>query len=146
LSERESIDPSGVFADIGGGTPSIAEPGIVVEFFDFLTRAEPFHERELETRLVRDVEKFLLELGQGFAFAGRQYRLDVGDENFQLDLLFYYHLRPRAFVVIEWKKGKFKPEYAGTVDLASKRQVVKGRADGRPVTVVPSSQRPQRAR
>lgn len=47
--------------------------------FDFLTLSEPFHERELETQLVRDVEKFLLELGQGFAFVGRQYRLDVGD-------------------------------------------------------------------
>ncbi len=63
--------------------------------FDFLTLTEPFHERELETQLVRDVEKFLLELGQGFAFVGRQYRLDVGGEDFYLDLLFY-HLRLRG--------------------------------------------------
>ena len=84
--------------------------------FDFLTLSEPFHERELETALVRHLEKFLLELGQGFAFVGRQYRLDVGDEDFYIDLLFY-HLRLRAFVVIDLKKGKFKPEYAGKLNF-----------------------------
>jgi predicted nuclease of restriction endonuclease-like (RecB) superfamily len=84
--------------------------------FDFLTLTERFHERELETELVRHLEKFLLELGQGFAFVGRQYRLDVGEEEFYIDLLFY-HLRLRAFVVIELKKGKFKPEYAGKLNF-----------------------------
>jgi predicted nuclease of restriction endonuclease-like (RecB) superfamily len=84
--------------------------------FDFLTLAEPFHERELETALVRHLEKFLLELGRGFAFVGRQYRLDVGNEDFYIDLLFY-HLRLRAFIVIDLKKGKFKPEYAGKLNF-----------------------------
>lgn len=84
--------------------------------FDFLTLAEPFHERELETALVRHLEKFLIELGQGFAFVGRQYRLDVGNEDFYIDLLFY-HLRLRAFIVIDLKKGKFKPEYAGKLNF-----------------------------
>ncbi len=84
--------------------------------FDFLTLTEPFQERELETALVRHLEKFLLELGQGFTFVGRQYRLDVGDEDFYIDLLFY-HLRLRAFVVIDLKKGKFKPEYAGKLNF-----------------------------
>jgi len=84
--------------------------------FDFLTLEEPFHERELEAHLVRDVQQFLIELGQGFAFVGRQYRLDVGDEDFYIDLLFY-HLRLRAFVVIDLKKGKFKPEYAGKLNF-----------------------------
>lgn len=84
--------------------------------FDFLTLAEPFQERELETGLVRHLEKFLLELGQGFAFVGRQFRLDVGDEDFYIDLLFY-HLRLRAYIVIELKKGKFKPEYAGKLNF-----------------------------
>lgn len=83
---------------------------------DFLTLTEPFQERELETELVRHLEQFLLELGQGFAFVGRQYRLDVGDEDFYIDLLFY-HLRLRAFVVIDLKKGKFKPEYAGKLNF-----------------------------
>jgi predicted nuclease of restriction endonuclease-like (RecB) superfamily len=84
--------------------------------FDFLTLEEPFHERELETGLLRHVEKFLLELGQGFAFVGRQYPLTVSDNEFYLDLLFY-HLKLRCFVVIELKKGKFKPEYAGKVNF-----------------------------
>lgn len=84
--------------------------------FDFLTLAEPFQERELETGLIQHLEKFLLELGQGFAFVGRQFRLDVGGDDFYIDLLFY-HLRLRAFVVIELKKGKFKPEYAGKLNF-----------------------------
>ncbi len=84
--------------------------------FDFLTLAEPFHERELETQLVRHLEKFLLELGQGFAFVGRQYRLSVSNEDYHIDLLFY-HLRLRAFVVIDLKVGSFKPEYAGKLNF-----------------------------
>jgi predicted nuclease of restriction endonuclease-like (RecB) superfamily len=84
--------------------------------FDFLTLEEPFHERELETGLLVHVEKFLLELGQGFAFVGRQYHLDVGQEDFYLDLLFY-HLRLRCFVVVDLKKGPFKAEYAGKMNF-----------------------------
>lgn len=84
--------------------------------FDFLTIEEPFHERELETGLVRHLEKFLLELGQGFAFVGRQHKLTVSDQDFYLDLLFY-HLKLRAFVVIELKRGEFRPEYAGKMNF-----------------------------
>lgn len=84
--------------------------------FDFLTLEGTFRERELETELVQHLEKFLLELGQGFAFVGRQYRLDVGGEDFHIDLLFY-HLRLRAFVVIDLKTGPFKPEYAGKLNF-----------------------------
>lgn len=84
--------------------------------FDFLTLEEPFHERELEIGLVHHLEKFLLELGQGFAFVGRQYQLEVSDKDFYIDLLFY-HLKLRCFVVIELKKGDFKPEYAGKMNF-----------------------------
>jgi predicted nuclease of restriction endonuclease-like (RecB) superfamily len=84
--------------------------------FDFLTLEEPFKERELETELVRNLEKFLLELGQGFAFIGRQYHLDIGDSDFYIDLLFY-HLVLRCFIVIELKKGAFKPDYAGKMNF-----------------------------
>ena len=84
--------------------------------FDFLTLEEPFHERELETGLIRHLEKFLLELGSGFAFVGRQYHLEVSDRDFYLDLLFY-HLKLRCFIVIELKKGDFKPEYAGKMNF-----------------------------
>ena len=85
-------------------------------FFDFLTLEEPFHERELETGLIRHLEKFLLELGSGFAFVGRQYHLEVSDKDFYLDLLFY-HLKLRCFIVVELKKGDFKPEYAGKMNF-----------------------------
>jgi predicted nuclease of restriction endonuclease-like (RecB) superfamily len=84
--------------------------------FDFLTLEPGFHERELEVGLVRHLEKFLLELGQGFAFVGRQYHLDIGDDDFYIDLLFY-HLRLRCFVVIDLKRGEFKPEYAGKMNF-----------------------------
>jgi predicted nuclease of restriction endonuclease-like (RecB) superfamily len=84
--------------------------------FDFLTLEPSFHERELETALVAHLEKFLLELGQGFAFVGRQYHLTVGDSDFYIDLLFY-HLKLRAYVVIELKRGDFKPEFAGKLNF-----------------------------
>lgn len=84
--------------------------------FDFLTLDEPFHERELETGLIAHLEKFLLELGQGFAFVGRQYHIDVGEQDYYIDLLFY-HLRLRCYIVIELKRGAFKPEYAGKMNF-----------------------------
>ena len=84
--------------------------------FDFLTLEEPFHERELETGLIAHLEKFLLELGQGFAFVGRQYHVDLAEQDFYIDLLFY-HLRLRCYVVIDLKRGTFKPEYAGKMSF-----------------------------
>ena len=84
--------------------------------FDFLTLEEPFHERELETGLLLHLEKFLLELGRGFAFVGRQHHLEISDRDFYLDLLFY-HLQLRCYIVIELKKGDFKPEYAGKMNF-----------------------------
>jgi len=84
--------------------------------FDFLTLDETFRERELETGLVQHLEKFLIELGQGFAFVGRQYHLDIGEKDFYIDLLFY-HLKLRCFIVIDLKKGEFKPDYAGKINF-----------------------------
>ncbi len=84
--------------------------------FDFLTLEEPFHERELETGLLRHVEKFLLELGQGFAFLGRQYHLILEDRDFYMDLLFC-HVRLRCYVMIDLKRGELKPEYAGEMNF-----------------------------
>jgi predicted nuclease of restriction endonuclease-like (RecB) superfamily len=79
--------------------------------FDFLSLGKNAHEREVEKGLVAHIEKFLLELGTGFSFVGRQYHLEVGDQDFYIDLLFY-HLKLRCFVVIELKDKDFKPEYA----------------------------------
>ncbi|CTP90228.1 PDDEXK nuclease domain-containing protein [Xanthomonas graminis] len=80
--------------------------------FDFLGLGEQAQEREIESALVQHVTDFLLELGAGFAFVGRQVLLDVGGEEFFIDLLFY-HLKLRCYVVIELKAGKFKPEHLG---------------------------------
>ena len=84
--------------------------------FDFLTLDKPFRERELEAGLVKHLERFLLELGAGFAFVGRQVHLDVAEEDFYMDLLFY-HLRLRSFIVVDLKIGPFKPEYAGKINF-----------------------------
>ncbi|MFH1653354.1 MAG: PDDEXK nuclease domain-containing protein [Pseudomonadota bacterium] len=84
--------------------------------FDFMTLEEPFHERELETGLIKHLEKFLIELGQGFAFVGRQYHVEVSENDFYIDLLFY-HLKLRSYIVIELKKGPFKPEHAGKMNF-----------------------------
>ena len=80
--------------------------------FDFLGLTEKAQEREIENALVQHVTEFLLELGAGFAFVGRQVLLDVGGDEFFIDLLFY-HLKLRCYVVIELKGGKFKPEHLG---------------------------------
>ncbi|MCQ6958421.1 PDDEXK nuclease domain-containing protein [Mucilaginibacter aquariorum] len=84
--------------------------------FDFLNLAENHFERELEDGLVGHMTKFLLELGNGFSYVGRQYPLQIGGEDYYIDLLFY-HLRLRCFVVIELKAGKFIPEYAGKLNF-----------------------------
>jgi len=84
--------------------------------FDFLTLAEDAHEKEVETGLIEHIQKFLVELGIGFAFAGRQYPLDVGGKDYRIDLLFY-HLKLRCFVVVELKADEFKPEYAGKMNF-----------------------------
>lgn len=84
--------------------------------FDFLTLTETYKERELENALVENITKFLLELGSGFAYVGKQVLLKVGDEEFFIDLLFY-HLKLRAYVVIELKATDFKPEFAGKLSF-----------------------------
>ncbi|HEY5283866.1 MAG TPA: PDDEXK nuclease domain-containing protein [Polyangia bacterium] len=84
--------------------------------FDFLGTADPRREREVEQALVEHVQRFLLELGAGFAFVGRQVRLEVGDETFLLDLLFY-HLKLRRYVVIELKATPFRPGDVGQINL-----------------------------
>ena len=84
--------------------------------FDFLTMSDDVHECELETGLIDHVRKFLLELGEGFAFVGQQHLLEVGGEDFYIDLLFY-HLKLRCYIVIELKSRPFKPEYAGKMNF-----------------------------
>lgn len=84
--------------------------------FDFIPFREDMVERDIEEALVRDVTRLLLELGTGFAFLGNQYHLNVGGDDFYIDLLFY-NLNLRSYVVIELKTGEFKPENAGQLNF-----------------------------
>lgn len=84
--------------------------------FDFLGTADPRREREVEQALVDHVQKFLLELGAGFAFVGRQVPLEVGDSDFRVDLLFY-HYKLHCFVVVELKAVPFEPGFIGQLNL-----------------------------
>lgn len=84
--------------------------------FDFLTLREKYDEKELEEALVTQLTRFLLELGAGFSYVGRQRKLEVEGDEFFIDLLFY-HTRLHCYVVIELKAGKFKPEFAGKLNF-----------------------------
>jgi predicted nuclease of restriction endonuclease-like (RecB) superfamily len=84
--------------------------------FDFLSLGSEAKERDLERGLIAQLQKFLLELGVGFAFVGSQYPLEVDGEDFFIDLLFY-HLKLRCFVVIDLKMDQFRPEYAGKMNF-----------------------------
>lgn len=84
--------------------------------FDFIPFKADMLERDIENELVKNVTALLLELGKGFAFLGNQYHLEVGGEDFYIDLLFY-NLNLRCYVVIELKTGEFRPEYAGKLNF-----------------------------
>ncbi len=84
--------------------------------FDFLTLSADAQERDLERGLLERLRKFLIELGVGFAFVGSQYHLEIGGQDFYLDLIFY-HLKLRCFVVIDLKVEEFKPEFAGKMNF-----------------------------
>lgn len=84
--------------------------------FDFLSLTDEYNERELEKSLVTHISEFLLELGAGFAYVGKQVPLQVGDRDFFLDLLFY-HTKLHCFVVVELKTGDFEPEHAGKLNF-----------------------------
>jgi predicted nuclease of restriction endonuclease-like (RecB) superfamily len=84
--------------------------------FDFLTLHSDAHERDLEKGLLDHIQKFLLELGVGFAFVGRQYHMEISGKDYYLDLLFY-HLRLRCYVVIDLKMKTFEPEFAGKMNF-----------------------------
>lgn len=84
--------------------------------FDFLCLTKGYQEKELENALIENITKFLLELGSGFAFVGKQYKLIVGGEEFRIDLLFY-HINLKCYVVVELKATEFKPEFAGKLSF-----------------------------
>jgi len=84
--------------------------------FDFLEMSEDYSEREMELGLIKNIRKFLLEMGGDFAFIGNQYKLEVGEDEFYIDLLLY-HRQLQSLVAIELKTTKFKPEHAGQMQF-----------------------------
>jgi len=84
--------------------------------FDFLTLSEKAIEKDIEEQLVKHITAFLLELGEGFSFVGRQVPLKIEDEDFFIDLLFY-HIKLKCYIVVELKSVKFRAEYAGKMNL-----------------------------
>ncbi|MBQ9552614.1 MAG: DUF1016 family protein [Clostridia bacterium] len=98
--------------------------------FDFIPFKEDVLEKDIETALVQDVTKLLLELGTGFAFVGEQYHLNVAGDDYYIDLLFY-NINLHCYVVIELKTGEFKPEYAGKLNfyLSAVDELVKTEQD-----------------
>jgi len=102
LREEDKLTPALVFRD----------PYIL----DFLGLRDRYLEKDLEDAILREIESFLLELGDGFAFLARQKRLSIDSDDFYLDLLFY-HRRLKRLVAIDLKLGDFKAEYKGQMEL-----------------------------
>lgn len=102
--------------------------------FDFLTLTKEYTERDLENSLVEHITKFLLELGAGFAYIGRQVKIQVGERDFYIDLLFY-HTRLHCYVVIELKTVEFEPEHAGKLNFYIKAVDEKLRQNGDEATI-----------
>jgi predicted nuclease of restriction endonuclease-like (RecB) superfamily len=113
LLEREGKAVSNFQARLPAPQSDLAQSTLKDPYlFDFLGVGQEADEREIESALVQHITRFLLELGAGFAFVGRQVHIEVGGDDFFIDLLFY-HLKLRCYVVVELKTGAFKPEHTG---------------------------------
>ncbi len=117
LHLRQGIAPSNFQAVLPAPQSELAQQTLKDPYiFDFLSLSRQAIERDIENQLVANITRFLLELGKGFAFLGRQYPLEVNSRSYFLDLLFY-HTRLKCYVVIELKSGEFKPEYVGKMNF-----------------------------
>ncbi len=113
LDQRIGAAPSNFTEHLPAGDSDLAQQLVRDPYvFDFLDLTDRVAERELEAALMARLERFLLELGHGFAFVGRQYHFDVNGDDFYIDLLFFNWVQSR-FVVVELKIGRFEPEYVG---------------------------------
>lgn len=117
LHERQGKAVTNFAARLPAPTSALAQEILKDPYlFDFLSLGEDAQEREIENALMQHITRFLLELGNGFAFVGRQYRLEVNGDEFFIDLLFY-HIRLKCYVVVELKATAFKPEHAGQLNF-----------------------------
>jgi predicted nuclease of restriction endonuclease-like (RecB) superfamily len=113
LDQRIGAAPSNFADHLPTGDSDLAQQLVRDPYvFDFLDLSDRVAERELEAALMARLERFLLELGHGFAFVGRQYHFEVDGDDFYIDLLFFNWIQAR-FVVVELKVGRFEPEYVG---------------------------------
>ncbi len=105
--------------------------------FDFLTLTEDYNEKELEKELVSRITDFLLELGAGFSYVGKQVHIKVGESDFYIDLLFY-HIKLHCYVVVELKTEKFKPEFVGQLNfyVTAVNRDLKGEEDNQTIGIL----------
>ena len=117
LLEREGLAVTNFGAQLPAPNSDLAHATLKDPYlFDFLGVGKEADEREIETAIVQHISRFLLELGAGFAFVGRQVHIEVGGDDFFIDLLFY-HLTLHCYVVVELKAGAFKPEHTGQLSF-----------------------------
>nr|WP_176704156.1 PDDEXK nuclease domain-containing protein [Pseudomonas sp.]QDK64828.1 restriction endonuclease-like (RecB) protein [Pseudomonas sp.] len=117
LQQRQGSAVTNFVARLPAADSALAQETLKDPYlFDFLGLGHDAQEREIEAGLIRHITRFLLELGAGFAFVGRQFRLEVGGDEFFIDLLFY-HTRLKCYVVVELKATAFKPEHAGQLNF-----------------------------
>ncbi len=117
LLEREGKAVTNFAVRLAAPAPDLAQQTLKDPYvFDFLGIGQEADERAIESALVQHVSRFLLELGAGFAYVGRQVPMEVGGDDFFIDLLFY-HLKLHCYVVVELKAGAFKPEHAGQLSF-----------------------------
>ena len=105
--------------------------------FDFITLESDVQELELEKQLIENITKFLLELGKGFAFVGRQYPLTIGGKERKMDLLFY-HTKMHCYIVIDLKMSEFEPEFAGKMNfyLSAVDDLLKSDIDNQSIGII----------
>lgn len=117
LKERQGAALTNFAEHLLKGQSALAQQSLKDPYvFDFLGLGDEAAERDIENALVQHVTRFLLELGAGFAFVAKQYRLEIGGDEFFLDLLFY-HTRLKCYVVIELKAGEFEPGHIGQLNF-----------------------------
>ncbi len=117
LQQRQGVAVTNFVARLPSADSALAHETLKDPYlFDFLGLGNDAHEREIEDGLIRHITRFLLELGAGFAFVGRQFRLEVAGDEFFINLLFY-HTRLKCYVVVELKATAFKPEHAGQLNF-----------------------------
>ena len=117
LMQRQGAAVTNFVARLPADDSALAQAALKDPYlFDFLGLGNDAHERDIEDGLIQHITRFLLELGAGFAFVGRQFRLEVAGDEFFIDLLFY-HTRLKCYVVVELKATAFKPEHAGQLNF-----------------------------